>query len=282
MRKIFWILIFMSYLADCYEIKTISGFKNPRSVFVNENATLVSNIGEKTNFLVRDRGGFISKLDKNGDMMDEKFIMWLDRPTGMSQIDNTLFILDIDRIRAFDVRSQEQIFDLFIGDGSDLNSIQKLNDNTLLIGNNANSTIYKIDLQTRAYEELLKLDKTQFGNMSDFVLDPVKNKLYIIAHNQETKNTTISIYDLNTKNIRIFKQEKANYDNIVLYGNDVLLSGLDENSSGQFYRLNLNNRKGEILRLENVEVPQGMFLENGVLWLAIPTQEKVLRVVLEN
>lgn len=282
MRGFFWILIFVLSLANSYEIKVISGFKHPRGIFVNEDRVLVSNIGEKTNSLVRDKGGFISKLDKNGNMIIERFIVGLDRPTSISQVNDTLFVLDIDRVRAFDMGSQEQIFDLFIGYGSDLNRIKKLNDNTLLIGDNANSIIYKIDLQTRTYEEFLKLDENKFGNMRDFTLDSVKNKLYIIAHSQDAKNTIVSTYDLNNKNIRILKEEKANYDSIVLYDNDALLGGLDENSSGRLYRLNLTNKRGEALKIENIKAPQDVFLEGGTLWVVIPTQAKVIRIVLKT
>lgn len=276
MKKIFWILLFSSCLVCAYELKELLGFKNPRSIFANQEAVFVSNIGEKTNFLIKDKGGFISKLSKNGDMIDEKFIMGLDRPSSMFQIDYTLFVLDIDRLLAFDIRSTKQLFDLFINERSDLNRIVKLNDNTLLIGDNANSTLYKIDLQTRTYEEVLSLDTNKFGNMSDFTF--IKNKIYIIASNKD-KNTLISIYDMSNKNIKLLKEEKANFNTILAYENDVLLS---DSSNGQLYRLNLSNKKGEALKIDKLNAITDMFLDNKILWLVELKQQKVLKILLKN
>lgn len=276
MKKIFWILLFSSCLVCAYELKELLGFKNPRSIFANQEAVFVSNIGEKTNFLIKDKGGFISKLSKNGDMIDEKFIMGLDRPSSMLQIDYTLFVLDIDRLLAFDIRSTEQLFDLFINERSDLNRIVKLNDNTLLIGDNANSILYKIDLQTRTYEEILSLDTNKFGNMSDFTF--IKNKIYIIASNKD-KNTLISVYDMSNKNIKLLKEEKANFNTIIAYENDVLLS---DSSNGQLYRLNLSNKKGEALKIDKLNAITDMFLDNKILWLVELKQQKVLKILLKN
>lgn len=276
MKKIFWILLFSSCLIYTYELKELLGFKNPRSIFANQEAVFVSNIGEKTNFLIKDKGGFISKLSKNGDIIDEKFIMGLDRPSSMFQIDYTLFVLDIDRLLAFDIRSTEQLFDLFINERSDLNRIVKLNDNTLLIGDNANSTLYKIDLQTRTYEEILSLDTNKFGNMSDFTF--IKNKIYIIASNKD-KNTLISVYDMSNKNIKLLKEEKANFNTIIAYENDVLLS---DSSNGQLYRLNLSNKKGEALKIDKLNAITDMFLDNKILWLVELKQQKVLKILLKN
>lgn len=276
MKKFFWILLFSSCLVCAYELKELLGFKNPRSIFANQEAVFVSNIGEKTNFLIKDKGGFISKLSKNGDMIDEKFIMGLDRPSSMLQIDYTLFVLDIDRLLAFDIRSTEQLFDLFINERSDLNRIVKLNDNTLLIGDNANSTLYKIDLQTRTYEEILSLDTNKFGNMSDFTF--IKNKIYIIASNKD-KNTLISVYDMSNKNIKLLKEEKANFNTIIAYENDVLLS---DSSNGQLYRLNLSNKKGEALKIDKLNAITDMFLDNKILWLVELKQQKVLKILLKN
>ena len=62
----------------------------------------------------------------------------------------------------------------------------------------------------------------------------------------------------------------------------VLLSALDENLDGKIYRLNLNNKKNEALKLNNIQTPSGMFLDNEILWLTILTQAKVLRIIFKN
>ena len=85
----------------------------------------------------------------------------------------------------------------------------------MLVGDLRNSILYKIDLQTRTYEEFLKLNTNKFGNLRDFALDFTNNKLYILGHDEENTNTIISIYDLNNKNIKIFKEEKNDYNAMI-------------------------------------------------------------------
>lgn len=46
----------------------------------------MSNVGEKLEPLAKDNDGFISKLDKNGKVLEYKFLTHLNTPKGMMEI----------------------------------------------------------------------------------------------------------------------------------------------------------------------------------------------------
>lgn len=62
-----------------------------------------------------DNNGFITKLDANGKLLDLKFIqggkadVTLHAPKGMALVDQTLYVADLDQIRAFDIYSGKSV-----------------------------------------------------------------------------------------------------------------------------------------------------------------------------
>jgi len=58
-----------------------------------------------------DNNGFITKLDANGKILNLKFIqggnvdVTLNAPKGMALVDQTLYVADLDTLRAFDIKS---------------------------------------------------------------------------------------------------------------------------------------------------------------------------------
>ena len=88
-------------------VKSVEGFSTPESVRYDEaaDAWLVSNING--NPLGKDSNGFISRLTSDGTVDSLHFIMGgrngvtLHAPKGMAIIGDTLFVADIDAVRAF-------------------------------------------------------------------------------------------------------------------------------------------------------------------------------------
>ena len=88
-------------------VKSVEGFSTPESVRYDEaaDAWLVSNING--NPLGKDGNGFISRLTSDGTVDSLHFIMGgrngvtLHAPKGMAIIGDTLFVADIDALRAF-------------------------------------------------------------------------------------------------------------------------------------------------------------------------------------
>lgn len=62
-----------------------------------------------------DNNGFITKLDANGKLLNLKFIqggkadVTLHAPKGMALVDQTLYVADLDQLRAFDINSGKSV-----------------------------------------------------------------------------------------------------------------------------------------------------------------------------
>jgi sugar lactone lactonase YvrE len=92
-------------------VKSIDGFRTPESVKWDADAGVwyVANIdGQPTG---KDNNGFISRLDRDGNIDSLEFIrggrggVTLNAPKGMAISGDTLFVADIDALRAFNRRT---------------------------------------------------------------------------------------------------------------------------------------------------------------------------------
>lgn len=84
---------------------TVSGFQTPESVIWDsaQDVYFVSNInGSPT---AKDGNGFISRVGPAGMMRDSAFITGLNAPKGMALVGDTLWVTDIDVVRAFNART---------------------------------------------------------------------------------------------------------------------------------------------------------------------------------
>ena len=92
-------------------VKSIEGFRTPESAKWDAEGEVwfVSNIDGQP--LAKDNNGFISRLDKDGNVDSLEFIrggrggVTLNAPKGMAISGDTLFVADIDALRAFNRRT---------------------------------------------------------------------------------------------------------------------------------------------------------------------------------
>ncbi|EAI1396108.1 ATP-binding protein, partial [Campylobacter jejuni] len=257
------------------------GFKSPESIFVDKNYVYISNVGEKLEPLAKDNDGFISKLDKNGKVLEHKFLTHLNAPKGMMEIGKTLYVVDIDVLRGFDLKTKKEIFNLPIKGAIFLNDIEKLDDNTLLVSDTGTGLILKVDLKTKQYDELLKLDLAKFGGPNGLYLDRKKHKLFIAGYHPDgVSGGVVMAYDLNTKELSIIKNEKESYDGIVPYKDGLLVSSWGNNLNGYIY--NLDNVKSVKLELPLMKGPADIFIEGNILWIPKMAEGKIFKVELNK
>lgn len=108
------------------------GFVTPESVFVAADAYYVSNINGAP--LDKDDNGFISKLGKDGKVLELKWIsgesadVELNAPKGMGVHEGTLFVADIDTVRRFEVATGKALPPIAIAGGTFLNDIHVAGD----------------------------------------------------------------------------------------------------------------------------------------------------------
>lgn len=282
MKKYILSLALGAALLGASELKyqEFDGFKSPESVFVDKNFVYVSNVGEKLEPLAKDNDGFISKLDKNGKVLEYKFLSNLNAPKGMMELADTLYVVDIDVLRGFDLKSKKEIFNLPIKGAIFLNDIEKLDDNTLLVSDTGTGLILKVDLKEKSYDELLKLDLVKFGGPNGLYLDRKNNKLFIAGYHPDGSGGLVMSYDLTKKDLSVIKNEKESYDGIAPYKDALLVSSWGENLNGLVY--SLENGKAVKLDLPSMKGPADMFIDGDTLWIPKMVEGKILKVKLQN
>ncbi len=136
---------------------SIDGFSSPESVIVKNNNIYVSNVGKELKPTLKDGDGFISKLDINGKITDLHFIDDLDAPKGMEIIDNTLYVADIDALKAFDLKTKKKLFSIVFKGVKFLNDIEVKDKKTLFISASDANIIFEVNLKNKSYKKLVDL-----------------------------------------------------------------------------------------------------------------------------
>ncbi len=156
MKKI-TLSILVTAMLSFADTTTIEGFSSPESTIINGNYLYVSNVGKELKPTVKDADGFISKLSKDGAIENLHFIDGLDAPKGMSIVNNTLFVADIDTLRGFDLESKKEIFNLVFKDTNFLNDITVKDDNTIFVSSSDLSAVYEVDITNKQYKKIVDL-----------------------------------------------------------------------------------------------------------------------------
>lgn len=95
----------------------VGGFNNPESVLVDSNRVYVSNLGAKLTPTEKDGDGYISLLNKNGDVINKNFLTKLNAPKGMAVVSKTLYVADVDELKGFDIVSKKLLAKLLTANG---------------------------------------------------------------------------------------------------------------------------------------------------------------------
>src|SRR5512145_1137124 len=93
------------------KVSVVEGFRTPESALHDaaQDIYLVSNINGRAN--ARDNNGFISRVKPDGAVENLRFIeggrngATLNAPKGLALVGDTLWVADIDMVRAFDART---------------------------------------------------------------------------------------------------------------------------------------------------------------------------------
>jgi len=98
----------------------ITGLKGPQSFVADASGSMyfISNVNGDP--AAKDNNGFITKLDGGGKVVELKFIHGsagnaLHAPKGMAVVDRTLYVADLDAVRAFDVDTGRSVATVSLG-----------------------------------------------------------------------------------------------------------------------------------------------------------------------
>ena len=124
--------------------ETDSVLKTCESVLYDKSMGVlyVSNINGTP--LDKNGSGFISKIDTEGNILEEKWITGLNAPKGMGLVGSNLYVTDIDQVVAIDVNSGEVTQRYDVADATFLNDIATSPEGTVLISDSNTHKIHEL------------------------------------------------------------------------------------------------------------------------------------------
>ena len=116
---------------------TVNGFQTPESVKWDsaQDVYFVSNINGAPN--AKDGNGFISRVGPAGMVTDSVFIKGLNAPKGMALVRDTLWVADIDVVRAYNARTGAPVATIKVPGAVFLNDIAAAPDGSLYVTDTA-------------------------------------------------------------------------------------------------------------------------------------------------
>lgn len=119
------------------KVVTVSGFRTPESVKWDsaQDVYFVSNINGAPD--AKDGNGYISVVLPSGQVRDSMYIKGLNAPKGMALIHDTLWVADIDVVRAYNARTGASVATVPLPGAVFLNDIAVAPDGSLYVTDTA-------------------------------------------------------------------------------------------------------------------------------------------------
>ncbi len=205
---------------------TANGFSNPYGVVIDQKTGMiyVGNVNGDPDS--KDDNGFISRLKNDGTVDQIRFIdgaapnITLHAPKGMAILGNFLYVCDIDALRAFDLNTGKQLFDVNFGElpRQRFYSVVVGPDGALYLADAGVNAVYRIDI-TKQHEVTLFTAGEDLGGPHGLVWYPAR-QMFVVAGGDSGQ---VTAYDRSGKR----QQVPA----IVLKA----LEGIDVDDAGSMY-----------------------------------------------
>ena len=261
------IFFFLSILILLSGFKFISesevlGLKHPESAFLYKGYLYISNIGSSP--VSQNLDGFITKLDKYGNILEYKFIDGLKAPKGIFPYKDELYIADLDRVCVVNLMNRKK--ECVSVKGSEfLNDIYVLNGNAY-VTDTATNCIYKIDRN---------LGVNKFYCTKDSVFSPngiwfskKLNAFIVVSFNRPVVNEI----DLNGNLIKSFYLKGlTGFDGLIVRKDRVYIS---DYKTGKIIETDLTFKKYTIIKEFNTPVAD-FYLNKSALYAPLLEANKL-------
>lgn len=182
---------------------TVEGLASPESVLLSADSGFfyVSNVnGEGGD---RDGNGFISRVSRDGIMLEREWAKGLDAPKGMTLKDGKLYVADISRLVVLDSRTGK-IDQVYEAPGAKfLNDVAMLADGTVIAADSDTGAIYRFDGPTA----VVWIRDPQLRSINGLL--PVEGKLYIT-----TMQGLLIEADPQTRSLRVLARNLGEADGL--------------------------------------------------------------------
>lgn len=174
------------------EALQISGLESPQSFLADPatNSYFISNVNGEPD--ARDNNGFITKLNGNAEIVGYKFIAGgrnnttLHAPKGMALIEDSLYVVDVDTLRAFNKNTGQSLLVVTLPARSATAKPISLMDITsgpkgvLYLSDMTGNTIYQVDTANHHHVSVLIQDDRLAGP-AGLVLHPKTGHVIVVS-----------------------------------------------------------------------------------------------------
>jgi hypothetical protein len=259
------------------------GFNHPESVVGHRKHLLVSNTGSELNPTAKDQDGYISLLDrKTGEIIDAKYFSGLNSPKGMHVKGNTLFVTDIDKVIAYNLRTKEQKFviDMQNVDAAYLNDITKAIGG-VYVSETYNNKLYKIKKKGKIKD--IEFKGEPVSRINGVSKRPL-SKVYVAGFGESNDNSGgIAKFGVVRKKLKNVKSSGVN-DGIVIKNRKVYFTDwVDAQSSQGKLEVTKRRKNAKVKTIDLPFVlngPSDIYADrrNNILYIPAMNEDKVISI----
>ena len=218
----------------------VSGFSHPESVVLDEekNVLYVSNMADDSS-----GDGFISRVSREGEILDLKWISGLEDPKGLLVKESTLYVANNTEVVQMDIEKAEIERRIPVEGSKMLNDITMDEEGIIYISDSGKSSIYRMDASGEI-EEWMNSENLEYPNG----LLAVGDKIFVAAWGKEEPGNLLRV-DKGTKKIeRLTTEGIGNLDGIQQTGRDSFY--ISDWATGKIYEMGTQGEKNELLTAE--------------------------------
>lgn len=154
--KLFSTSLLITVSIQAQTAKIITGFNHIESVAEDDGYLYAADIGKALDPSARDGDGKVIKMDIAGNIINADFANEkLNAPKGLAIYKSVLYIADIDRVVAIDLKTGNKTYEIdFSKDSGFLNDIAVWDEHTLFVSATDKSKLFKADLNSKTYTEI--------------------------------------------------------------------------------------------------------------------------------
>ncbi len=266
MKNVFKMMLLGSItLSSVTQAQTVKGFNHLESIVADGRYFYAADIGKDLTPDAKDGDGKILKLDAKGNVLEAAFTKeTLNAPKGLTIHKDILFLTDIDRVVAIDLKTGATLFQIdFSKDAHFLNDIAVWDANTLYVSATDVSKLYKVDLLNKTYAEVV-IDKPIAGINGLFCYKKA-SLLYVNGLGTNDKaNGVVGFINLKNNTFTQLTAAEGIYDGLFV-ANDVLYTSnwVAYGKKGILLSIQLSNRRINRLPLEPISGPADFVIEGN-------------------
>src|SRR5687768_16390910 len=226
-------------LTKMWETDTM--FLTPESVVYNpaNDILYVSNIGGVP-AIKKDGDGFISQVRMDGKIINLKWVTGFDAPKGMAIMGTTLYVTDIDRLKAIDTKTGKILNTWKIPGAKFLNDVAMSTDSIIYFTDSQTSTIHQLRKDKLS---VVRVDTSLGGTNGIYVHN---NTLYLAGQ----KSGNVSTMNIDDHSIQRIASGIPNGDGVERYKDGWIVS----NWNGEIHHIDNEGFVTEILDTQEAKM----------------------------